>query len=177
MDQPEAMQEDRDNWNQEEMLQAAVGLIELDSDLQSSGNSTRTSPPESDSDCDNARGLVSRPIAQEKYRFRSVTKRFNALNLRNNASTSRSTLDHQTYSGLTHNLSFTSRTNRTSGRKLSISHGMNTGRNCPMPTMTNSTVVNIFFPVFIFYNWKCCNIPICTLDTYFYFSRCTTEKT
>ena len=79
MDQPEAMQEDGDNWNQEEMLQAAVGLIELDSYLQSSENSTSTSPPESDSDCDNARGLVSRPIAQEKYRFRSATKRFNAL--------------------------------------------------------------------------------------------------
>ena len=29
MDQPEAMQEDtdRDNWNEEEMLEAAVGLI------------------------------------------------------------------------------------------------------------------------------------------------------
>ena len=79
MDQPDAMQEDGDNGNQEEMLQAAVGLIELDSDLQSSGNSTSTSPTESDSDCDNARGLVSRPIAQEKYRFRSATKRFNAL--------------------------------------------------------------------------------------------------
>ena len=44
MDQPEAMQEDGDNWNQEEMLQAAVGLIELDSDLQSSGASTSVSP-------------------------------------------------------------------------------------------------------------------------------------
>ena len=63
MDQPEATQEDGDNWNQEEMLQAAVGLIELDSDLQSSGTSSSTSPPESDSDCENARGLVSRPIA------------------------------------------------------------------------------------------------------------------
>ena len=50
MDQLEAMQEDGDNWNQEVMLQAAVGLIELDSDLQSSGTSTSTSPPESDSD-------------------------------------------------------------------------------------------------------------------------------
>ena len=79
MDQPEAMQEDGDNWNQEEMLQAAAGLIELASDLQSSGTSTSTSPPESDSDCENARGLVLRPIAQEKYRFRSATKRFNAL--------------------------------------------------------------------------------------------------
>ena len=79
MDQLEAMQEDGDNWNQEEMLQAAVGLKELDSDLQSSGNSTSTSALESDSDCDNARGLVSRSIAQEKYRFRSATKRFNAL--------------------------------------------------------------------------------------------------
>ena len=36
MDQPEAMQED-DNWNSEEMLDAAVQLINLDSDLQSSG--------------------------------------------------------------------------------------------------------------------------------------------
>ena len=49
MDQPDAMQEDGDNWNQEEMLQAAVGLIDLDSDLQSSGNSTSSaSPPDSD---------------------------------------------------------------------------------------------------------------------------------
>ena len=40
MDQPEAMQEDRDNWNQEEMLEAAVELTNLDSDLQSSGAST-----------------------------------------------------------------------------------------------------------------------------------------
>ena len=68
------MQEDRDNWNQEEMLEAAVGLINLDSDLQSSGTSS-ASP--SDSDCD--RHLVARPFAQEKYRYRSATKRFNAL--------------------------------------------------------------------------------------------------
>ena len=54
MDQPEAMQEDRDNWNQEEMLEAAVGLINLDSDLQSSGTSS-ASPLDSDSDCDGAR--------------------------------------------------------------------------------------------------------------------------
>ena len=33
MDQLEAMQEDRDNWNQEEMLKAAIGPINLDSDL------------------------------------------------------------------------------------------------------------------------------------------------
>ena len=79
MDQPEAVQEDGDNCYQEEMLQAAVALVDMDSDLQSSGNSTSTSSPESDSDCENARGLVSRPIAQEKYRFRSATKRFNAL--------------------------------------------------------------------------------------------------
>ena len=80
MDQLEAMQENGDNWNQEEMLQAAIGLIDLDSDLQSSGNSTSSaSPPDSDSDCDSDRRLVSRPIAQEKYRFRSATKRFNAL--------------------------------------------------------------------------------------------------
>ena len=78
-DQLEAMQGDGDNWNQKEMLQAAVGLIELDSDLQSSGTSTSTSTTESDSDCENARGLVSRPIAQEKYRFKSATKRCNAL--------------------------------------------------------------------------------------------------
>ena len=31
MDQLEAMQEDRDNWNNEEMLEAAVQLINLDS--------------------------------------------------------------------------------------------------------------------------------------------------
>ena len=78
MDQPEAMQEDRDNWNQEEMLGAAVGLINLDGDLQSSGTSS-ASPPDSDSDCDGARCLVARPLAQEKYRYRSATKRFNAL--------------------------------------------------------------------------------------------------
>ena len=76
MDQLEAMQEDRDNWNQEEMLEAAVGLINLDSDLQSSGTSS-ASPL--DSDCDGARRLVARPFAQEKYRYRSATKRFNAL--------------------------------------------------------------------------------------------------
>ena len=29
MDQPEAMQEDRDNWNQEEMLEVAVGTYKL----------------------------------------------------------------------------------------------------------------------------------------------------
>ena len=46
MDQPEAMQEDGDNWNQEEMVDAAIGLIALDSDLQSSGASTSLSPPE-----------------------------------------------------------------------------------------------------------------------------------
>ena len=45
MDQPEFMQEYRDNWNQEEMLDVAVGLIALDSDLQSSGASTSASPP------------------------------------------------------------------------------------------------------------------------------------
>ena len=76
MDQPEAMQEDRDNWNQEEMLEAAVGLINLDSDLQSSVTSS-ASPPDSDSDCD--RCLVARPFAQGQYRYRSATKRFNAL--------------------------------------------------------------------------------------------------
>ena len=56
MDQPEAMQEDGDNWKQEEMLQAAVGLMDLYSDLQSSGNSTSSaSPLDSDSDCDSDR--------------------------------------------------------------------------------------------------------------------------
>ena len=76
MDQPEAMKEDRDNWNQEEMLEAAVGLINLDSDLQSSGMSS-ASPPDSDSDCD--RCFVARPFTQEKYRYRSTTKKFSAL--------------------------------------------------------------------------------------------------
>ena len=75
MDQPEAMQEDGDNWNQEEMVDAAVGLIALDSDLQSSGASKSSSPPDSDSD----KPLVSRPLDPEKYRYRSATKRFNAL--------------------------------------------------------------------------------------------------
>ena len=77
MDQPEAMQEDGDNWNQEEMVEAAVGLIALDSDLQSSGASTSASHP--DSDCDSDRPLVSRPLDLEKYRYRCATKRFNAL--------------------------------------------------------------------------------------------------
>ena len=45
MDQPVAMQENGDNWNQEEMLQAAIGLIDLDSDLQNSGNSTSSASP------------------------------------------------------------------------------------------------------------------------------------
>ena len=72
------MQEDRDNWTQEEMLEAAVGVINLDSDLQSSGTSS-ASPLDSDSDCDDARRLVARPFTQEKYRYRSATKRFNAL--------------------------------------------------------------------------------------------------
>ena len=44
MDGLEAMQENGDNWNQEEMLDAAIGLIALDSDLQSSGASTSSSP-------------------------------------------------------------------------------------------------------------------------------------
>ena len=44
MDQPEAMQEDGDNWNQEEMVDASIGFIALDSDLQSSGASTSSSP-------------------------------------------------------------------------------------------------------------------------------------
>ena len=47
MDQLEAIQEDRDrdNWNEEEMLEAAAGLINLDSDLQSSGNSASSASP------------------------------------------------------------------------------------------------------------------------------------
>ena len=64
MDQLEAMQEDGD--------------IELDSDLQSSGLVPVPLPLKA-TVTENARGLVSRPIAQEKYRFRSATKRFNAL--------------------------------------------------------------------------------------------------
>ena len=76
MDQLEAMQEDGDNWNQEEMVDAVIGLA-LDSDLHSSGASTSSSPPDSDSDCD--KPLVSRPLDPEKYRYRSATKRFNAL--------------------------------------------------------------------------------------------------
>ena len=78
MDQPEAMQEDRDNGNQEEMLEAAVGLINLDSDLWSSGTRS-ASLPDNDSNCIGDRHLVARPFAQEKYRYRSATKRFNAL--------------------------------------------------------------------------------------------------
>ena len=53
-------------------------LINLDSDLQSSGTSSAP-PPDSDSDCDGDRCLVARPFPQEKYRYRSATKRFNAL--------------------------------------------------------------------------------------------------
>ena len=48
INEPEAMQEDGDNWNQEEMVDAAIGLVALDSDLQSSGASTSSSPPDSD---------------------------------------------------------------------------------------------------------------------------------
>ena len=168
MDQLEAMQED-DNWNNEEMLDAAVQLIDLDSDLQSSGTSTSTSPLESDSDCENARGLVSKPFAKESTDSDLLPRGLMHLSLRNNASTSWSTCNHQTHSGLTHTLLVISGTNRTSGRKLSISHGMNTGRNCSMHTMTNSTMVIIFFPPFLFYNWKCCDIPVCTLNTDLYF--------
>ena len=77
MDQPEAMQEDGDNSNQEEMLDTVVGLLALDSDLQSSGASISASPPDSGSECD--RPLVSTPFDQEKYRYKSTTRRFNAL--------------------------------------------------------------------------------------------------
>ena len=73
------------------MLQAAVGLIELDSDLHSSGNSTTASSPESDSDCDNARGLLSRPIAQESTDSDLLSRGLLYLSLRKNASTSRRT--------------------------------------------------------------------------------------
>ena len=47
----------------------------MDSDLQSSGASTSSFPPDSDSD----KPLVSRPLDPEKYRYRSAAKRFNAL--------------------------------------------------------------------------------------------------
>ena len=77
MDEPEAMQEDGDNWNEEEMVDAAVGLIALDSDLQSSGANTSSSPPDSDSESD--RPLSARLLNLEKCRYRSATKRFNAL--------------------------------------------------------------------------------------------------
>ena len=86
MDQLEAMQEDGDNWNQEEMLQAAVGLIGLDSDLQSSGNSTSTSPPENDT-----RVLVSRLLHKKSTDSDLLPRGLMHLSLRNNASTSRST--------------------------------------------------------------------------------------
>ena len=60
------------------MVDAAIGLIALDSDLQSSGASTSTStPPDSNSESD--RPLSARPLDPEKYRYRSATKRFNAL--------------------------------------------------------------------------------------------------
>ena len=91
MDQPEAMQEDGDDWNQEEMLQAAVGLIELDSDLQISGFSTNTSPPESDSDCENARDLYQNLLHRKSTGSDLLSRGLIHLSLRNNASTSRST--------------------------------------------------------------------------------------
>ena len=90
MDQLEAMQEE-DNWNNEEMLDDDVQLINLDSDLQSSGTSTSTSPPKSDSDCENARGLVSRSFANESTDSDLLPRGLMHLSLRNNASTSRST--------------------------------------------------------------------------------------
>ena len=77
MDGPEAMQEDGNNWNQDEMVLATVGLVALNSDLQSSGASTSSSLPDSDSESD--RSLSARPLDPEKYRHRSATKRFNAL--------------------------------------------------------------------------------------------------
>ena len=54
------------------MVDAAIGLIALDSDLQSSGAGTSSSPPDSDNDCD--KPLVSRPLDPEKYRYRSATE-------------------------------------------------------------------------------------------------------
>ena len=88
MDQPEAMQENGNNWNQEEMLQAAVGLINLDSDLQSRWNSTSSaSPPDSDSDCDRYQDILHRKNTGSDLLPRGLMH----LSLRNNASTSRST--------------------------------------------------------------------------------------
>ena len=178
MHQPEAMQEDRDNWNNEEMLEAAVQLINLDSDLQSSGtSSTSTSPPESDSDCDNARGLVSRPIAQEKYRFRSATKRFNALKFEEQCfhfkEYLRSPDTFRTYPYF-----IIHKWDKQNFRKKVEHFTWNEHRQKVLHAYSDQlTVVIIFFPVFLFYNWKCCDIPIHTLDTCFYFSGCTTEKT
>ena len=78
--EPEAVQDDGGNWNNEQMLEAAVEFISLDSDLQSSGSSTHSS---SSSDNEgsarsvlNVQGLM--PIAPQ-YRYRSATKRFTAL--------------------------------------------------------------------------------------------------
>ena len=141
------------------MLDAAVGLITLDSDLQSSGASTSTSPPDSDSDCD--RPLVSRPL----------TKGFNALKFEEQCFHFKEYLRSPDTFRTYHTLWFISRTNRTSRRNLSTSHRMNTGRNCSMPTMTNSTMVNIFFLIllliFPFIHWILILI----------FARCMTEKT
>ena len=75
MDEMEAMQEDGDNWNQEEMVDATTGAIALDRDLQSSGAGTSSSPPDSESH----RPLSARLLDPEKYRYRSATKRFIAL--------------------------------------------------------------------------------------------------
>ena len=91
MDQLEAMQEDGDNWNQEERLQAAVGLTELDSDLHSSGTSTSTSPPESDSDCENARDWYQDLLHRKSTGSDLLPRGLMHLSLRNNASTSGST--------------------------------------------------------------------------------------
>ena len=63
MDGPEAMQEDGNNWNQEEMVDAAIGHLALNSDLQSSGASTSLSPPVNDSESD--RPLSARPLDLE----------------------------------------------------------------------------------------------------------------
>ena len=90
MDQQEAMQED-DNWNNEEMLNTAVQLINLDSDLQSSGTSTSTSPLKVTVTVrmlgDWYQDLLQRKSTDSDLLPRGLMH----LSLRNNASTSRST--------------------------------------------------------------------------------------
>ena len=57
----EAMQEDAGNLNQKVMLEATVELISLDSDLQSSGNSTSSNDNEGPASVLNVQRLVHRP--------------------------------------------------------------------------------------------------------------------